>query len=396
MAEIDQVATELRDAWDVAAKRFDTLSERVDDIEVRWQKTSLDTTHAPAPTGDLLTKSDSVAAWVEQKHGRRDDGDEVRFGALIAAMARPEAKGILNPSEVKVLGEGIGSEGGFVVPEAVAARVVDRVRNQTRVIEAGAQTMPMEAPTVYIPRLATGVDGSQGWRTENSTVSEQTPAFDRLSLIARSCAVMTRMSYELMEDATDAGIRAIENELTAALAVALDYAVLRGAGTDSQPLGIVNASGVLTTELGAGNGSTPTDYDFLVDAVAAVKAQNHAAPTVAMLNSTTEAVLGKLKTGITNDKTPLQRPAYLDGVRFIATNQLPNNLTVGGSSDCSEVIVGGFDQVVIGVRPSLGVRLARFDSPYATSMQYLLIAHLRADVAILHPEALHVTTGVRD
>lgn len=347
-----------------------------------------------ARPAEVLTRSDSYAGWAS-RHGIGDpDHADVRVGALIAAQVNPAARGILTGVEERALSEGLGSEGGFAVPEAVAAQVIDRVRNAARVIEAGAQVLPMTAPTVYYPRLSGAV--APTWKAEGDPVTEDDPTFERVTLTARTCAVLTRMSYELAEDITPAGLAAIENELVQALGVALDYAALRGTGTGGQPVGLVNTTGVTSVVLGGGaDGATPANYDYLCDAVADVKGANHT-PGAVLWNSTTEAVMAKLKTGITNDLTPLTRPAYLDPLRFLTTNQIPATLTVGASTDCSEVIVGDFSQMVIGMRPNIGVRVQRLTERYAENLQVALVAWLRADVMLAHPEAFHVTTGVRD
>jgi len=96
------------------------------------------------------------------------------------------------------------------------------------------------------------------------------------------------------------------------------------------------------------------------------------------------------------DKTPLVMPAPVARLNHLVTNQLPNDLTVGGSTDCSEVIVGDFTKLVIGIRPSGSVQILRSNLPFMDKMQIAILCWIRADVGILQPTHFHVTRGVRD
>jgi HK97 family phage major capsid protein len=55
-------------------------------------------------------------------------------------------------------------------------------------------------------------------------------------------------------------------------------------------------------------------------------------------------------------------------------------------------ILGGFEQLLLGVRSSLRVEVLR--ERYAEFHQYAFIGHLRMDVALEHPEAFAQITGL--
>ena len=75
--------------------------------------------------------------------------------------------------------------------------------------------------------------------------------------------------------------------------------------------------------------------------------------------------------------------------------QIPDNIVQGTSADTSEVYVGAWGNLLIGVRPTIGVRIKALDQTFAGNMQVGLLAWLRADVALAHPEAFAVVTGAR-
>ena len=68
-------------------------------------------------------------------------------------------------------------------------------------------------------------------------------------------------------------------------------------------------------------------------------------------------------------------------------------LTVGTSADCSEIYVGDFSKVVFMLRENVSIQLAK--ELFATTGQVGFVCHVRADVAVLYPQALAVIKGVR-
>lgn len=190
---------------------------------------------------------------------------------------------------------------------------------------------------------------------------------------------------------TPAASDAITGELTQAIALELDRAALRGSGVAPVPLGLRNQPGVELRPVGGANGSAPTGYGDLVRAIAALRGRN-VSPN-AVLHSPRTAETYALMADTTGQ--PLQPPAYLQGLSYLETSQVPNDLTTGTSTDTSEVYVGRWSDLLIGVRPSIGVRVRQLNERYADNMQVGLLAWLRADVQLAHPESFSILTGVR-
>ena len=128
-----------------------------------------------------------------------------------------------------------------------------------------------------------------------------------------------------------------------------------------------------------------------MNAVAGVQADN-IEPTAAIYSSRTAKTFAGL---VATDNQPLVPPPFLSGLRQLVSNQLPNTLTQGSNSDNSEIYVGDFSQLLIGVRPSIGVQVQRLTERFADNMQIGLLAYLRADIQLMHPQAFVVVTGVR-
>jgi HK97 family phage major capsid protein len=274
--------------------------------------------------------------------------------------------------------------GGVMIPTVLTADLIDLARAKTRVLQAGARTVPMANRTVDVGRWLSDPDPS--WRAENAPIAEDDATMDKITLNAKSLSVVTKASRELIED-TD-----IDNELrdafAASFALKIDAASLYGSGTDPEPRGVKNVTEVTKTSMGT-DGATP-DWDDLVDAVGRLRDANEE-PTAQILADRTGRTLAKIKA---SDGSYVAPPTYLDGVQRLATSQVPTNLTMGLSTDTSDLFTADWTQLFIGVRTQLIVTLLseRF---MPDAGQYGFVAWWRGDIAVARPKAFDVVTGIR-
>jgi hypothetical protein len=73
----------------------------------------------------------------------------------------------------------------------------------------------------------------------------------------------------------------------------------------------------------------------------------------------------------------------------ISTPQIPLNLTVTTSTDCSEMFVGDFRNFIIGMPETMSIQ--RADQLFAGTV----FCHMRLDVAATYPAAFVKVTGIR-
>lgn len=342
---------------------------------------------APSPTShgalygkQILTRSESLADWAGD-NGFDRPVDQPSFDKYLRGIVTGNWSGA---DQERALAEGTQSAGGYLVPTPLAGYVIDIARNATRVIQAGATTVPMTSQTLRVPRLIN--EGAPAWRNENAQITEEDMQFDSVTFTAKSLDRLVTISRELFDDSNPDASGVIANSFGRQIAVALDYAALRGSGDAPQPLGVLNTPNVIQISNGA-NGSTISNYDFLLDAVNAVRANNYE-PNAHIVSPRTVNSLRKLKD---SQLRYLQPPA--DSLPLLATNQIPINLTVGTSTDASEVYTGQWDQLAIGIRAEFTLEFLR--ERFADYGQYGFIGHLRADVQLLQPGAFAVDTGIR-
>jgi len=343
--------------------------------------------------GEILAPEQRVADWVRsrpQSFGERPgddiDPEESRsfsLGRAVRGMVSGQWDGA--DAERRALSEGTDSAGGFLTPEILSGPIIDKVRNQARVLQAGARTVPLESDKQSIPRLKASTTGE--WRKEGEEVGGTDPEFERVTFEPKTLAVMLKMNMELFEDMLPESAQAIEADITKALSLELDRVCMRGSGVAPEPKGVLNQTSVTTVKFN----KTPEDYDVLSDAVGTLLEANFE-PNAAIYAARTAKTFGKL-TDTTGQ--PLRRPPLLDGVTDLVSNQVPIDLKVEAVENLSEIYVAEWPNLMIGVRPQIGVRVKTLDQTFADKMQIGLLAWLRADVQLAHPEAFHVSTEVK-
>jgi HK97 family phage major capsid protein len=324
---------------------------------------------------------DGVTAWERARNPALfEQAEELSFGRYLRGVITQQ----WDPREMRFLSE--ANTGTNLVPSPLSASIIDRARNASRVVQAGAQTVPMDSATMKLARV-TG-DPTAAWRAEDGAITESNSTLDAVTFTARSLAFYTRVSRELIEDSAPSAESTLRNQIAQVIALELDRVALRGTGTPPEPKGILNQTNVVLTAHGA-NGTAITNYDWWLDAIGAVRSANFE-PTAHIQAPRSSTSLSKLKEATTN--AYLKRPEGL--LPMLATKQVPITLTVGTSTDCSELYTGQWDQAMFGLRTSLQIGL----DPYSFGISaghVAVIAWLRADFQLAQPTAFNVDTGVR-
>lgn len=347
------------------------------------QKTGQQQRAALLVGSQFLTRDQRMTDWARDNGYVQRDQEQASFDKYLRGIVTGDWRGA---TLERTLSEGTLTAGGHLVPTPLASNIIDLARNAMRVAQAGATFVPMTAQTLKVPRL-TG-EGAPAWRNENAPITAGDLTFDAVTFTARSLDRLVIMSRELFEDSDPAAGDIIARSFAAQLALELDRVALRGSGTAPEPRGVLNTSGITTTTHGA-NGAAITNYDFHLDSLGTVRNSNYE-PTAQIQAPRTETSLSKLK-----DSTGayLAPPAALAAIPRLHTKQVPTNLTVGTSTDCSELYTGQWNMLGIGLRTGFTLEFLR--ERYADNGQVAFIAHLRADVQLFQPSAFVVDTGVR-
>ncbi len=304
------------------------------------------------------------------------------LGDAVKAMISP---GSVAPDIRNVVHESSSTAGGYLVPDSLSATVIDALRAESVCFKAGARAVPMATADVSIAKMISDARGS--WRVENQTLTEDSPTFGRLRLSAKSLAVIVKISREIVEDAPNLD-EVLRNSLAKSFALSLDNALLFGVGAND-PMGVVNWSGIGSVSLGT-DGAQITSYDSFLDAIYEAHVDNAGDFTAAVMHPRSERTIAKLKDG---EGLAMRRPPAIESLSFLTTTQIPITETQGASSDCSSIICGDFTKMLVGMRTQLQIEMLR--ERFASELQYGLLAYLRADMVLEHPESFVRIVGVK-
>lgn len=364
----------------LATTRLEALGKALDGLKI-----------APgqriAPEDSERKQISAVLAPDQKMADRLPRGERLSLAKYLHGIASGDWNGAA--AEQKVMSEGVLGSGGDAVPSILSAQIIDRARALATVFRAGAQTVPMTSNTLRIARVSG--DPTAAWKAENATATASDVSLEAVDFQARTLVALVKMSVELADDSPNAEA-IVENAIAQALALELDRVALRGSGAAPEPEGIRNATGVDVIDLGA-NGAAPAYSDFS-QAVEAVETANHE-PGAVIYHPRTGGTLDRL---VDTTGQPLRAPASFDRLRKFSTTQIPINLTHGTATNASEAYVGGFANVMIGVRTSLGIEVSRVAADATNSAfadyQIWVRAVLRADVQLAHAAAFSVITGI--
>ena len=184
------------------------------------------------PREPILTREQSLHDWLQQR-GAFDNypaDQPLSFDRYLRGLATARWDGA---EHERALAEATVGAGGALVPSPLSSRVIDLARNQTRVFQAGAVTVPMTSQTLAIPRLLT--EGSPAWKGEGASITAADMTFDRVSFTARTLVRLIQLSVELFEDADPSSEGIIARSFAAQMALELDRVALLGSGTAPEP-----------------------------------------------------------------------------------------------------------------------------------------------------------------
>ena len=225
-----------------------------------------------------------------------------------------------------------------------AGDFVDVLRNSSSVMQAGARMLTGLVGDVAIPRKATA--SAAAWiATEGAAASESEPTFNQITMAPKTVGATTDITRKLMKQATPDIEMLVRDDLSAALALAIDLGALAGSGSSGQPTGIKNTSGInAPTAFAAAN---PT-FAEVVAMETAVAEDNALAGSLAYILPA--GMYGALKTTAKDSGSGqfvVEPGGTINGYRAIVSNQVTaGDLYFGNWNDMLIGMWGGLDLIV--------------------------------------------------
>ena len=194
----------------------------------------------------------AIAALANPSDRRLREAAAFEFEASDAAAQRygRTAQGVMIPNDVlgvwnqRDLSTATTAAGGATVAtNLLGNEFIDVLRNSASVMQAGARMLPGLVGNVAIPKKTAGSSGA--WiSTEGGASTESEPTFGTVTLNPKNVGAFTDMTRQLILQSTPAIEALVRDDLTQALALAIDKGALEGTALSGQPRGLLNTVGI--------------------------------------------------------------------------------------------------------------------------------------------------------
>jgi len=303
----------------------------------------------------------------------------------------------------KAMSTGSDNDGGYLVPAQAMPEFIEMFTAEAVCTRLGARHIPglTGAPVTFTKQTG---GCTAYWVGENAEITESALTVGELKMVPKKVAALTKLSNELVRLSSPGAEAMVREDFARAIALAVDHAALRGSGSENQPLGIANTSGINTVALGT-NGAVPDfvnpwpdmEYELSIDKALRGKLGFLFHPAI-------KKALKKLRnpyfSGDTGGEYPLlpltdaQLQAVI-GYPFAESTELPIDLTKGGSSNCSEIYFGNWAELLIG--QWMGVEILASNvagTAFATDQTWVRIITM-VDIALRHAESMCLVNDAR-
>jgi HK97 family phage major capsid protein len=334
------------------------------------------------------TDSTKVLRNVQQIRAHYADRGGRQAGLGLADFMRGVAGMRTTELATRALAVGTDSAGGFAVPTVLLGGILEALAPASSLMQAGAGILPLSDGAKTWNFAAIDTLPTAAWRAENGQVAESAPAFKNIEIKPRSLSFMVKISRELLHDAANIE-NALHQAIAQAFAIEIDRAGLLGTGTAPEPRGLKNTSGIQTVTNGT-DGALLAGYANILAGVEKILNVNGPMPTAAIMAPRSLVRLGGL---VDTLGQPLEVPSLLADVKLLQTSQVPTTLTVGASSDASNIFLGDFTKMYVCMREALNIQM--LTEAYAEFGMVVFIAHARVDFAVQYPQAFCLISGVR-
>ena len=310
-----------------------------------------------------------------------DAGRELEISQELARMEQRSTDGILAPYSVFerratiTATAPVGGPGSNLIgTDHLGGQYIDLLREANPLSGLGVRTISGLVGNVEIPKAKTST--AVGWVAENTAFPDTDAAFDKVTMTPKHCGALTAYSRNMLLQSSPDIENILRSDMAQVLALEVARATINGTGTNAQPLGILNQSGIqeIAAPATGGGSSAPLPMQY-VPALANVLFTANVQNVSFLAHNGFKLTVDNL---LTADGLPIGAATFFRGYPHVWTSLVPaDRIMIAG--DFSQVIQGTWSAVEILVNPYM-------ESAYTKGNVALRII-LTMDVAVRHPEA---------
>lgn len=280
--------------------------------------------------------------------------------------------------------------GGSLVAPPLMGELIELLRNNEVFMQAGARVIPLPPNgRVVYPRQTTA--GSAYWVGESQSITDSTPGTGDVILQAKKLAILNKIPNELFRFSSVSIEMFLREDISRVMALKLDKALLEGAGTQYEPKGLINYSGITSHDASTtgsdGNTFTPEDVLKMVGKVEEKNAYfksfvmrplmyaamaNRRADAVSASDGKGAFIFNMFRELNTNIDVTRLSPGTLYQYPVFKSTQISNTRTKGSGTALSYILGGDFTDYLIAMSGALEFMVStQGDSPFTTDQTWI-------------------------
>ncbi|GAB3738178.1 hypothetical protein GCM10027594_18770 [Hymenobacter agri] len=239
----------------------------------------------------------------------------------------------------------LGDQGGTTIATDLSGDFVGLLYAAMALRGLGTRYLTGLVGNLDFATLLTGTNAV--WGTENGDLTESSPTTGKFSLSPHRLGTFVDLSKQALIQSSFGLEQMVREDMIMGIALAVEIAAINGSGSNSQPLGLLNAG---IADISATNGAAP-DWAAVVGLETKVDTVNALLGSLGYLTNT--KVRGVLKQTAKMGNT-IAQPIWgeggnpLNGYQAAVTNNVPSNLSQGTGTNLSPLIFGNFRDLLIG------------------------------------------------
>lgn len=318
-----------------------------------------------------LIKAIRALANPTDRKAQRDAEFEFECSETAAREQGKTAQGIMLPADVLRNWKrdmNSSDDSTLIAQDYRAGDFIDVLRNQSSVMQAGATLLRGLQGNVVIPKKTAASSGA--WiATEGSAATESEFTSGSVTMSPKVIGAFTDATRLLLQQSSLDVENLIRDDLTQALALAIDLGALAGSGSSGQPTGIANTSGINSSTFAA---ASPTFIE-IVAMESLVAADNALIGNLSYI--CTPADYGTLKTTSKDSGSGqfvVNPDGLMNGYNVVRSNQVTSG----------DFYFGNFADLLIGLYGSLDITVDPYSLSNTGSVR--IVALQTCDVAVRH------------
>lgn len=308
---------------------------------------------------------------------------------------------------------GDGNLGGYLIPPDQTNEIIELAIANMPIMKMGTTIIRGLVGDLPVPNVL--ARPTSYWVGETEAPTESSASYGMKYLRPRKLGAFTKQSNRLIYQSRGVSDQIIKQLLSESIALKLEEGLISGTGTDKQPLGLQNTTGMTTSSVSLGtNGGR-----FRIDDAGKMIADLDDVNELSMPGTFGFLMNPRVKNGMKRERSPQysgqavnqglpilwMNPLLNDkvlqdliGYNIGSTSLVPKNVTTGSSNTTSKVIFGNFTKFWVSFWRDFVIKVSDQAADGSGGSAFLqdqmfIVAFQEVDSLLMRPSAMTMAAG---